>query len=180
MSYDSPNAEPPDPYDRYYEPRRRHAYPAHEERSRESARHLPDPGAGSHRGSRNQDHRPAPASYSVPEQRTKAWPRPGPDHALRTAAPSGRERGEHAQSSRRGARMTAGENFWYVLGCVAMGGMYLAKVPCKKALEEAGLARMTSAERIWYLLGCIPFGAFYFCKIPVKKALAEAAGQPSG
>jgi hypothetical protein len=72
------------------------------------------------------------------------------------------------------AAMTAAASFWYVLGSIAMGGMYFAKVPCKKALEEAGLATMTSAERLWYVLGCLPLGAFYFCKLPVKKALAEA------
>lgn len=73
----------------------------------------------------------------------------------------------------RGPEMTAAGMFWYVLGCIAMGGMYFAKVPCKKALEQAGLGTMTSAERFWYVLGCLPFGAFYFCKLPVLKALTE-------
>jgi len=72
--------------------------------------------------------------------------------------------------------MTAAAMFWYVLGCIAMGGMYLAKVPCKKAMQEAGLGTMTSAERVWYVLGCIPFGAFYLAKLPVLKALTEVAG----
>jgi hypothetical protein len=35
-----------------------------------------------------------------------------------------------------------------ILGCIAMGGMYFAKVPVKKALEEAGLAEMTMAEKL--------------------------------
>ena len=62
-----------------------------------------------------------------------------------------------------------------MLGCIAMGGMYFAKVPAKKALEEAGLAEMTAAEKFWYVLQCIFFGAGYFAKLPVKKALTEAA-----
>jgi len=70
-------------------------------------------------------------------------------------------------------RLTAVESFWYVLGCIAFGGMYFAKVPAKKALSEAGLAEMTGAERFWYVLQCIAFGAGYFAKIPVKKALTE-------
>lgn len=71
--------------------------------------------------------------------------------------------------------MTAAGTFWYVLGCIPMGAMYLAKVPAKKAMQEAGLGTMTSAERVWYVLGCIPFGAFYFSKLPVLKALTEVA-----
>ena len=49
-------------------------------------------------------------------------------------------------------RLTPAEAFWYVLGNIGFGGMYLAKVPVKKALEECGLAQMTSAERFWYVL----------------------------
>lgn len=74
----------------------------------------------------------------------------------------------------RSVRLTSAEAFWYVLGCIAAGGMYFAKVPVKKALQDAGLAHMTAAERFWYVLMCIPFGAGYFCKVPVKKALSEA------
>jgi hypothetical protein len=70
-------------------------------------------------------------------------------------------------------RLTAAESFWYVLGCIAFGGMYLAKVPVKKALSETGLAEMTGAEHVWYVLQCIAFGAGYFAKVPVKKALSE-------
>jgi hypothetical protein len=72
-------------------------------------------------------------------------------------------------------RLTAAESFWYVLGCIAFGGMYFAKVPVKKALSEAGLAEMTSAEQFWYVLQCVAFGAGYFAKVPVKKALTETA-----
>jgi hypothetical protein len=76
-------------------------------------------------------------------------------------------------------QMTTAATFWYVLGCIPMGAMYLAKVPCKKAMEEAGLGTMTSAERFWYVLGCIPFGAAYLAKLPVAKALTEVASPPA-
>lgn len=75
-------------------------------------------------------------------------------------------------------RLTAAESFWYVLGCIAFGGMYFAKVPAKKAMSEAGLAEMTDAERFWYVLQCVAFGAGYFAKIPVKKALTEMTQVP--
>jgi hypothetical protein len=73
------------------------------------------------------------------------------------------------------ARLTAAESFWYVLGCIAFGGMYFAKVPVKKAFSEAGLAELTGAEHFWYILMCIAFGAGYFAKVPVKKALTETS-----
>jgi hypothetical protein len=76
-------------------------------------------------------------------------------------------------------RLTAAESFWYVLGCIAFGGAYFAKVPAKKALSEAGLAEMTSAEQFWYVLQCIAFGAGYFAKLPVKKALSEMTQYPA-
>jgi hypothetical protein len=41
---------------------------------------------------------------------------------------------------------TSAERFWYLLGCLALGAMYLRKVPAKKALSEFGLAEMTSGE----------------------------------
>jgi hypothetical protein len=78
----------------------------------------------------------------------------------------------------RTVRLTAAESFWYTLGCVWFGAMYLAKVPAKKALSEAGLARMTSAERFWYVVQCIAFGAGYLLKVPLKKALSEVAYGP--
>jgi hypothetical protein len=76
-------------------------------------------------------------------------------------------------------RLTAAESFWYVLGCIAFGGTYFAKVPAKKALSDAGLAEMTNAERFWYVMQCIAFGAGYFAKIPVKKALTEMTRVPA-
>jgi hypothetical protein len=75
-------------------------------------------------------------------------------------------------------RMTPAGSFWYVLQCIAFGAGYFAKVPAKKALQDAGLGQMTSAEQFWYVLGCIPFGAFYFAKLPMAKALTEVAGRP--
>jgi len=77
------------------------------------------------------------------------------------------------------------EPFWYVLGCVAMGGAYFAKLPTKKAVCEIlsdlqasgqGTARysLNGAEAFWYVLMCIPFGAAYFAKVWAKKALWEA------
>jgi hypothetical protein len=69
--------------------------------------------------------------------------------------------------------MTGAEAFWYVLGCIAFGAAYIAKVPVKKAMEDYGLVQMTSAERVWYMLGCIAFGAMYIAKLPAAKALSE-------
>lgn len=69
--------------------------------------------------------------------------------------------------------MTAAEQFWYILGCVAFGAAYLRKVPVKKALADYGLVEMTAAEKFWYVLGCIFFGAAYLSKVPVAKALSE-------
>lgn len=78
----------------------------------------------------------------------------------------------------RMVRLTAAESFWYLLGCVSFGAMYLAKVPAKKALSEAGLASMTSAERFWYVVQCVAFGVGYLAKVPLKKALSEIAYIP--
>jgi hypothetical protein len=71
--------------------------------------------------------------------------------------------------------MSSAAAFWYILGCIAFGAMYMAKVPAKKALSEAGMAEMTAAEKFWYVLMCIAFGGGYFAKLPVKKALTELA-----
>jgi len=80
----------------------------------------------------------------------------------------------------RTARLSAAESFWYLVGCIGFGLMYLAKVPVKKALAEAGLAQMTSAERFWYRVQCVALGAGYLAKIPVKKALNEIGPVPGG
>lgn len=36
----------------------------------------------------------------------------------------------------RKVRLTSAESFWYLLGCVCFGVMYLAKAPFKKAVSE--------------------------------------------
>jgi hypothetical protein len=36
-------------------------------------------------------------------------------------------------------RLTAAEQFWYVLQCIAFGAGYFAKVPVKKALSRKAL-----------------------------------------
>jgi hypothetical protein len=81
----------------------------------------------------------------------------------------------HRQAPRpqRQPGLTAAGTFWYILGNVAFGAMYFAKVPAKKALADAGLATMTGAERFWYVLMCIAFGGGYFAKLPIAKAISE-------
>jgi hypothetical protein len=69
--------------------------------------------------------------------------------------------------------MTGAEAFWYVLGCIAFGAVYIAKVPVKRAMADYGLVELTSAEHVWYVLGCIAFGAMYIAKLPAAKALSE-------
>lgn len=77
------------------------------------------------------------------------------------------------QHAARKIGMTAAEQFWYILGCIAFGAAYLQKVPVKKALSDYGLVEMTGAEQFWYILGCIAFGGAYLAKVPVAKALSE-------
>ena len=72
-------------------------------------------------------------------------------------------------------KMTGAEHFWYILGCIALGAMYFAKVPAKKALAQCGHGTMTEAEHFWYVVMCIAFGAGYFAKLPMVKALTEVA-----
>jgi hypothetical protein len=71
-------------------------------------------------------------------------------------------------------RLKGAEQFWYILHCIAFGAGYLAKVPTKKALQDAGLGEMTSAERFWYVVECVAFGAGYLAKVPAKRALRDA------
>ena len=71
-------------------------------------------------------------------------------------------------------RLKSAEQFWYVLQCLALGAGYLAKIPTKKALSDAGLAEMTGAEQFWYVLECVAFGWGYFTKVPVKKAMSDS------
>ena len=70
-------------------------------------------------------------------------------------------------------RTTSAEAFWYVLGCLAFGASYFAKIPAKKALSEYGLVERTGAEKFWYVMMNIAFGSGYFSKVITKKALSE-------
>jgi hypothetical protein len=168
VPYDPSRAEPPDDHDRFNQPRN---WPAG------AGRYQPVPRPRDHH-----DAAPQPPALHADSHRR---PRHAEDATLHAArhdasrngpAAAARPRSTRSKSRANAATMTAAASFWYVLGCIAVGGMYLAKVPCKKALEEAGLATMTSAERFWYVLGCLPLGAFYFCKLPMKKALTETHG----
>lgn len=80
-----------------------------------------------------------------------------------------------AATPARKTGLTAAEKFWYVLGCIAFGAMYFAKIPSKKALADFGMAELTAAESFWYVLMCIAFGGGYFAKIPTAKAISELA-----
>jgi hypothetical protein len=73
----------------------------------------------------------------------------------------------------RKTSLTAAEQFWYIMGNIAFGAMYFAKIPAKKAMADFGLAEMTAAEKFWYVLMCIPLGAGYFAKVPAAKAITE-------
>jgi hypothetical protein len=73
-------------------------------------------------------------------------------------------------------QLSAAEAFWYILGCIALGANYFAKIPVKKALTEAGQTHLSAAEKFWYVIECIAFGSGYFAKVVVKKALSEAQG----
>lgn len=102
-------------------------------------------------------------------------------HAEQTAARYGEQQPERSYEQPRQqysravnkVSLTAAEKFWYVLGCIAFGASYFAKIPAKKALSDFGLAEMTGAESFWYVLQCIAFGAGYFAKIPTAKAISE-------
>ncbi|MYV58001.1 hypothetical protein [Streptomyces sp. SID3212] len=72
-------------------------------------------------------------------------------------------------------RTTGAESIWYLLGCIALGAAYFAKVPAKKALSEYGLVTLTGAEKFWYLVMNIGFGSGYLVKVITKKALSEVS-----
>jgi hypothetical protein len=77
-------------------------------------------------------------------------------------------------------KLTSAGAFWYVLMNIALGAGYLAKVPMKRALAQAGLAEMTAAEKFWYVLQNIFFGSGYFAKVIAVKALSEATQHDIG
>jgi hypothetical protein len=122
---------------------------------------------------------------SVPTQSLRYAPQPpiSAPPAPARSAPARPAAAEPARSHRsepptpasgvRRIGLTAAGKFWYVLGCIAFGGAYFAKVPAKKALADFGLAELTAAETFWYVLMCIAFGAGYLAKLPTAKALSE-------
>lgn len=69
---------------------------------------------------------------------------------------------------------TGWARFWYYLGNVFLAASYFAKIPARRALEQAGVGRLTGAERFWYVIENIPLGAGYFAKIIVARAIAQA------
>ena len=71
------------------------------------------------------------------------------------------------------AYRTSAEKFWYVLQCIYFGAGYLAKVPVKAALRDAGKCELTGWEQFWYILENVFFGAAYMHKCIVKKAFSE-------
>lgn len=77
-------------------------------------------------------------------------------------------------------RTTGAESFWYILGCIAAGAAYFAKVPAKKALSEYGLCELTGAEKFWYVVMNIGLGSGYLAKVITKKALSEVTSQHGG
>ena len=111
---------------------------------------------------------PAGAPPPVPQSRAPADQFQVPRHY----DPQGFEPPPQAGSTGR-TGFTSAERFWYLLGNIALGAMYLRKVPAKKALSEFGLTEMTSAEKTWYTILCILCGAGYFAKLPTVKAISE-------
>ena len=72
-----------------------------------------------------------------------------------------------------GQGLTSAGQIWYLLGCLAYGANYFAKVSAKKALSDFGLAELNETEGTWYTILCIACGLGYFAKIPVAKAVSE-------
>jgi hypothetical protein len=72
-----------------------------------------------------------------------------------------------------GQGLTQAGTFWYILGCLAYGANYFAKVCAKKALSDFGLSDLNGTEATWYTLLCIACGYGYFTKIPTAKAVSE-------
>ena len=91
----------------------------------------------------------------------------------------------HPHAAGKRYLLRGAEGFWYVLGCIGMGGAYFAKLPVKKAaceilselqLDGRGPSNgygLGGAESFWYILMCIACGGGYFAKVSAKKALWE-------
>ena len=110
--------------------------------------------------------------FLVPPQRLPADARPPVRQVPQQYNPQGFQPAPEAGATGK-TGLTPAERFWYLLGNIALGAMYLSKVPAKKALSDFGLAEMTSGEKTWYTILCLLCGAGYFSKIPVAKAVSE-------
>ncbi|MGH3200070.1 MAG: hypothetical protein ACRDOH_07040 [Streptosporangiaceae bacterium] len=111
-----------------------------------------------------------------PDQR--GYPPQAPQHGHRA----------HRQVTGEQYALRGAESFWYILGCIAFGAAYFAKLPGKKAacevfselqLDGQGPSRSHSlrgAETFWYVMMCLAFGHGYFAKVSAKKALWEMVG----
>src|SRR6201992_978318 len=84
---------------------------------------------GTRTGRQSQRRRPPPALLAAPA--------PARPHRSEPPTPA---------SGVRRIGLTAAGKFWYVLGCIAFGGAYLAKGPAKKAMADFGLAELTAAQ----------------------------------
>jgi len=104
------------------------------------------------------------------------------------AAPQPGYPGLALQAAGKRYALRGAESFWYVLGCIAFGAAYFAKLPAKKAASEIfselqldgqGPSQgytLRGAETFWYILQCLAFGGGYFAKVWAKKALWEVVG----
>jgi hypothetical protein len=108
----------------------------------------------------------------VPQQRSPADAQPQVPQVPQPYDPQGFRPPPQAGATGK-TGFTSAEGFWYIIGNIALGAMYLRKVPAKKAMSEFGLAEMTSGEQTWYTILCILCGAGYFAKLPVAKAISE-------
>jgi hypothetical protein len=110
--------------------------------------------------------------YSLPQQDPQPWTPVDQSQTPQRYDQQGLQPTPQAGATGK-TGFTAAEGFWYLLGNIALGAMYLRKVPAKKAMSEFGLAEMTSGEQTWYTILCILCGAGYFAKLPVAKAISE-------
>jgi hypothetical protein len=110
--------------------------------------------------------------YSLPQQDPQPWTPVDQSQTPQRYDQQGLQPTPQAGATGK-TGFTAAEGFWYLLGNIALGAMYLRKVPAKKAMSEFGLAEMTGAEKTWYTILCILCGAGYFAKLPVAKAISE-------
>ena len=94
--------------------------------------------------------RPAPGPAAVVAARR---PAAGPAAVRPAGLPAAPQAGSTGKTG-----FTSAERFWYLLGNIALGAMYLRKVPAKKAMSEFGLVEMTSGEKTWYTILCILCG----------------------